>query len=225
MNYNQKLIHRAEYIIEQAEQALKIGEKNEYGTLSADSAKTRTFKSSGLSFILDLYGKEHPYYKEFENVLLRYRYESYINGGIEIIKNIIVEIENGWISTIKSIVSAEIFSDFLEMAEHLLESDYKDAAAVMIGGVLEEHIRQLCIDNGIDVTYEKDGKLIPLKADRMNSELAKAGIYNKLDQKGVTAQLDLRNNAAHGNYSEYDKKQVEMMYDYVFNFISKYQIG
>ena len=69
MNYNQKLIQRAEYIIEQAEQALKIGERNEYGTLSADSAKTRTFKSSGLSFILDLYGKEHPYYKEFENVL------------------------------------------------------------------------------------------------------------------------------------------------------------
>lgn len=225
MNYNEKLIQRAKYIIEQGEEALKIGKRNKYGTLEADAAKTRTFKSSGLSFILDLYGKEHPYYKEFENVLFRYKYESYINGGIEIIRNIIVEIENGWISTIKSIVSAEIFSDFLEMAAHLLDCDYKDAAAVMIGGVLEEHLRQLCIDNGIETTYEKDEKIIPLKADRMNSELAKAGIYNKLDQKGVTAQLDLRNKAAHGNYSEYDKRQVELMYDFVFNFLSKYQIG
>jgi hypothetical protein len=225
MNYNEKLLQRVEYIIEQAETALSNGKINQYGTLDADSAKTKTFRTSGLSFILALYGKEHPYYKEFDNVLSRYKYESYINGGVEIIKNIRVEIENGWISTIKSIVSAEIFSDFLEMAEHLLISDYKDAAAVMIGGVLEEHLRQLCIDNRIEVTYEKDGKLIPIKADRMNSELAKAGIYNKLDQKGVTTQLDLRNNAAHGNYSEYDKKQVEMMYDFVFNFISKYQIG
>jgi len=224
MNYNEKLLQRAEYIIEQAEKALSIGERNQYGTLQADSAKTLTFKTSGLSFILDLYGEEHPYYKEFQNVLGNHRYESYINSGIEIINNIKVEIENGWISTIKSIVSAEIFSDFLEMAEHLLKSEYKDAAAVMIGGVLEEHLRQLSIESGIDVTYEKDGKLIPLKADRMNSELAKSGVYNKLDQKGVTTQLDLRNNAAHGNYSEYDKKQVEMMYDFVFNFVSKYQI-
>jgi hypothetical protein len=111
------------------------------------------------------------------------------------------------------------------MAEHLLKSDYKDADAVMIGGLLEEHLRQLCTDNKIDVANEKDGKLIPLKAKRMNSELAKAEIYNKLDQKGETAQLDLRNNAAHGNYSEYDKRQVEMMYDFVLNFISKYRIG
>jgi len=224
MNYNQKLIERIDYIIEQAEIALQNGTRNQFGTLEADSAKTRTFKTSGLSFILDLYGNEHPYYKEFENVLSRYKYESYINGGIEIIKNIKVEIENGWISTIKSIVSAEIFSDFLEMAEHLLSNDYKDAAAVMIGGVLEEHLRQLCLSNKIDVSYEKDGKIIPYKADRMNSELAKSDIYNKLDQKGVTTQLDLRNNAAHGNYTEYDKKQVEMMYDFVLNFISKYEI-
>ncbi|MBC7524423.1 MAG: hypothetical protein H7239_08305 [Flavobacterium sp.] len=225
MNYNQKLILRAEYIIEQARISLINGERNEYGILQADSAKTRTFKSGGLSFILDLYGKEHPYFKEFTAALINYRYESNINGGVEIIKNIIVEIENGWISTIKNIISAEIFSDFLEMAEHLLASDYKDAAAVMIGGVLEEHLRQLCIENTINVSYEKDGKSLPLKADRLNSELAKAGIYNKLDQKGVTTQLDLRNNAAHGNYGEYDKRQVEMMYDFVFNFLSKYQIG
>lgn len=224
MNYNQTLIKRADFIIGHAQESLSKGKRNEWGNLEADTTKARSFRTSGLSFILDLFGNEHPYYTEFKNVL-RYQYESNINSGIEIINNIKAEIENGWISTIKSIVSAEIFSDFLEMAEHLLKSDYKDAAAVMIGGVLEEHLRQLCIDNGIDVTYEKDGKLIPLKADRMNSELAKAGIYNKLDQKGVTAQLDLRNNAAHGNYSEYDKRQVEMMYDFVFNFLTKYQIG
>ena len=35
-------------------------------------------------------------------------------------------------------------NDFLDMAYHLLENDYKDASAVMIGSVLEEHLRQLC---------------------------------------------------------------------------------
>tara|TARA_R100001369_G_C3302953_1_gene166052 strand:- start:834 stop:1319 length:486 start_codon:yes stop_codon:yes gene_type:complete len=109
------------------------------------------------------------------------------------------------------------------MAEHLLKSDNKDAAAVIIGVLLEEHLRQLRTNNKIDVANEKDGKLIPLKAKRINSKPDKVGIYNKIDQNGVTAQLDLRNNAAHGNYSKYDKRQVEMMYDFVLNFISKYQ--
>lgn len=221
MNYNQELLQRAKYIIQHGKQALENGKRNKYGTLEADFVKVSAFKSSGLSFILNLYGNGHPYYKEFESVLHTYRYESYINSGIGIINNIIAEIENGWINTIKSLVSAEIFNDFLEMAEHLLDTGYKDPAAVMVGSVLEEHLRQLCNKYDIDTTVEKDDKLIPLKADRLNSELAKANIFNKLDQKNITAQLDLRNNAAHGKYNEYDINHVKLMYGFVTNFISR----
>lgn len=224
MNYNKNLIERAEYILKIADDSLRLGKINDYGHLEANYPKSKSLKSSGLSFILDLFGVEHPYYVEFNNNFHGGFYESTINSAKEIINSIKAEINNGWLSTIKGIVSAEIFSDFLEMADHLLENDYKDPAAVMIGSVLEEHIRQLCIKNGIDITYEKKSKIINLKADRMNSELAKAGIYNKLDQKNVTALLDLRNKAAHGNYSEYDKAQVKLMYDSVFNFITRIQI-
>lgn len=107
------------------------------------------------------------------------------------------------------------------MAEHLLDSDYKDPAAVMIGSVLEEHLKQLCNKNGIDTTIIKDGKNLNMKADRLNNDLAKKGIYNKLDQKNVTAMLDLRNKAAHGNYSKYDTNQVRLMYQSVFDFITR----
>jgi len=101
--------------------------------------------------------------------------------------------------SVKKLVSAEIFSDFLEMAAHLLAQDYKDPAAVMIGSVLEENLRQLCHSAGIETEIEKDGILIPKSADRINSDLAKAEVYTKLDQKSVTAWLDLRNKAAHTN--------------------------
>jgi hypothetical protein len=45
--------------------------------------ENKNFKRSGLSFILDLYGNEHPYYKDLK-MFNRYKYESYIKGGIEI---------------------------------------------------------------------------------------------------------------------------------------------
>jgi hypothetical protein len=225
MKDNKKLIERVDFILSIADDSLKLGKNNNYGSLIADSAKFKALKVSGLSFILDLFGFEHPYYSEFKNELYGSNYYgSNVNNAKGILISIKAEIENGWLSSIKGIVSAEIFSDFLEMAEHLIANDYKDPAAVMIGSVLEEHIRQLCIKNGIDTSFEKDGKTINLKADRMNNELAKAGIYNKLDHKNITAHLDLRNKAAHGHYSEYDIAQVKLMYNSVFNFIIRLQL-
>jgi hypothetical protein len=131
------------------------------------------------------------------------------------------EIDGGWAFTVKGLISAEIFSNFLEMAEYLLTEGYKDPAAVMAGSVLEEHIRQLCKKNSIPIESIKDGKPVPKKADLINSQLASANIYNKLDQKSITSWLDLRNKAAHGQYSEYTKEQVVFMLQGIINFISR----
>ena len=107
------------------------------------------------------------------------------------------------------------------MAEHLLESGYKDPAAVMAGSVLEEHVRQLCSKNGIEIEDDREGKLVPRKADRMNADLAKADVYTKLDQKLVTAWLDLRNHAAHGKYEIYSAEQVRQMITGVLEFMAR----
>jgi len=110
------------------------------------------------------------------------------------------------------------------MAEHLLSNGYKDPAAVMVGSVLEEHLRQLCLKNDLDVETEVDGKLKPKKVDRLNSELAKNEVYGKLDQKSVTAWLDLRNKAAHGKYDEYTAEQVKNMVLGVTEFLARVSI-
>jgi hypothetical protein len=57
----------------------------------------------------------------------------------------------GYLATVAELVHADIFSDFVEMAEYLLSEGYKDPAAVIIGSVLEEHLRQLCAKNLIPV--------------------------------------------------------------------------
>lgn len=124
----------------------------------------------------------------------------------------------GHLRSIKELIHADVFSDFLEMADHLIEQGYKDAAAVIAGSVLEEHLRKLCDKNGIDLK-KPDGT--PKKADTMNSELAGANVYSKLDQKNITAWLDLRNKAAHGKYSEYTKDQVALLIQSVRDFITR----
>ena len=180
-------------------------------------------RASSLSFIKTVYGEDHPYYKDFDRLVIRNN-PSDTQEGRGILKSIKTEIDNGWLLTYKGLVTAEIFSDFLEMSEHLLEEKYRDPAAVVIGSTLEEHLRQLAIKHGIPIEETKTGKSIPKKADLLNSELSAASAYNKLDLKSVTSWLELRNKAAHGKYAEYTIDQVNLMLQGVRDFISRNKI-
>jgi hypothetical protein len=125
--------------------------------------------------------------------------------------------DSGFLDTITELVHADLFSDFIEMAEYLLSEGYKDPAAVIIGSVLEEHLRKLCEKHGIPT--DASGK--PKKADQLNSDLKAGNVYEKLDQKAVISWLDLRNKAAHGKYTEYTKDQVANQLDGIRNFIAR----
>jgi hypothetical protein len=85
--------------------------------------------------------------------------------------------------------------------------------------VLEEHLRKLCGKHNVDIV-KTDGS--PKKADSLNSDLAAAGGYSKLEQKNVTGWLDLRNKGAHGKYSEYEKEHVALMLQGVRDFAARY---
>ena len=179
-----------------------------------------SFRAAALNFIKNIYGEENPYYKEFDEHSKGYDPDD-IKNGISILRAIKNEISEGWLVSFKELVSAEIFTDFLEMGEYLLEQKYKDPAAVIFGSVLEEKLRQLAIKNGIVLEIERDGKIINIKADSINAELAKMSVYNKLDQKQITALLDLRNKAAHGKYDDYNLEQVRIMQSGVLEFIAR----
>ncbi len=124
----------------------------------------------------------------------------------------------GYLRSIEELLHADLFADFLEMADELLKKHYKDPAAVIAGSVLEEHLRKLAEKNGVPITAGGH----PKKADTLNAELAKKTVYNKLEQKSVTAWLGLRNDAAHGSYDEYDATQVRLMVDNVRAFLSRF---
>lgn len=116
------------------------------------------------------------------------------------------------------LIHADLFSDFLDMADYLLSEGFKDPAAVLAGSVLEGHLRQLAAKHGISVL---DGKGQHKKADLLNSELAAASAYGKGDQKNITAWLHLRNSAAHGKHGDYTKDQVVLLVQAVRDFTTR----
>ncbi|MFB2979527.1 hypothetical protein [Microseira sp. BLCC-F43] len=209
---------RADELIKLANKTFAESVASNYKDIAPDIFSN--LRSGSLSFIERVYGIEHTYYKEFDKQVTDISWYN-IKLALGILTAIRNELDGGWLQTTRGLISAEVFADFLEMAEHLLDEHYKDAAAVMIGGVLEEHLRQLCQKAALDVEDFSNGKSVPRKADRLNSQLSSTKIYTKLDQKQVTAWLDLRNKAAHARYGEYSEEQVKLMLDGVRNFITR----
>jgi len=123
--------------------------------------------------------------------------------------------ESGYLNQVSTLIHADMFSNFIEMATYLLSEGWKDPAAVIVGSSLEEHLRQLC--NSHNIPVDVGGR--PKKADQLNADLAGSNVYSKLDQKAVTSWLDLRNKAAHGKYSDYTKDQVGLLIQGIQNFM------
>ena len=218
------LIRRIDELVANGNEVLKTRYGNPGGTFEyVKSGEMKGFRAASLSFIQSVYNTQHPHYTEFDNNTNRTE-PGDAERGIAILKAMRSEIAGGWIFTFKGLVAAELFADFLEMAEHLLESGYKDSAAVMTGSVLEEHLRQLCMKNDIAVDEEKDDRVVHKKADRLNADLAKADVYSKLDQKQITAWLELRNNAAHGKYGEYTEQQVKQLLTGLVEFMARVSV-
>lgn len=132
------------------------------------------------------------------------------NRLIPIFKAAKNDFEKGYLTSIRTLVTAEVFDSELEQAQELLDNKYHSAAAVIAGVVLETGLRELCDKYSIE-----HGKL-----DRMNAELKKANAYNQLQAKKIIALADIRNSAAHGKTEEFTHDDVQNMIRDIESFLT-----
>ena len=113
------------------------------------------------------------------------------------------DFDGGFLTSFRNLIQAEVYSDELEQARELHKAGYIAPAAVVAGVVLETTLRNFCISKELPI-----GSM-----DRMNADLTKAGQYNTLTQKKITALAAIRNSAAHGKVDEYTTVDVKGMID------------
>jgi hypothetical protein len=216
-------LKRADELLVKGEQVRKTIQTDAHNIYKwVDSGQMDGFRAACLSFLANTFGERHSYYVQFVERVKSSDLDD-LNSATALIRESREEVAGGWTASLKGLVAAEIFADLAEMASYLLEEGYHTPAAVLGGCVLEEHLRQLAQARGIAVTVSVGGVDAPKKADRLNGDLATAGVYNKLDQKSVTAWLGLRNSAAHGKVSEYTPEQVGLMHQGVLDFMVRNQ--
>jgi hypothetical protein len=189
-------------------------------------AELGTIAARGGQLIRRLYGPGSQYEHNLKRVMqdkyftmMHSDYFSHIAELAGIIAGVQRDVHSGLLRDIRRLLQAEVFADFLDMAEHLLGEGYKDAAAVLLGAVMEDSLRKLSDANNLPVTSQH-GK--PLTIDPLNVALTKTGVYGPLVQKQVTTWANLRNDAAHGHFEKYDSQQVRQMLLFVQKFCADY---
>jgi hypothetical protein len=158
-------------------------------------------------------GKESEHFKSFIEAEEPQSYESnpaQFNRVRAVFLAAKEDFEGGYLNSVRNLVEAEVFSTELEQARELQDAGYRVPAAVICGVVLETNIRRLCSARSLPI-----GKL-----DKMNADLAKAGQYNALVQKRITALAAIRNSAAHGNETEFGEADVKAMIEEVERLVS-----
>ena len=188
--------------------------QSEYGAYTVmDDEKALTWKVKAKNLLVATCGEESQHYREFTKAEEKNSYESN-SGPFKRMKAVFIaamdDYKGGYLTSIKNLIQADVFDSELEQAGELLSTGYKLAAAVIAGVVLETTLRDLCNREGLAT-----GKL-----DKMNADLAKAGIYNKLQQKRITALADIRNSAAHGKPEEFTESDVQNMIRDIEQFLA-----
>jgi hypothetical protein len=171
------------------------------------------WRTSSLSF-LRTFPSEYIYSREFE---ARCKILSLgdVEQGLGILNAARDDIGGGYLQKIETLVSAEVFSNFLDMARHLLDNDYKDPAASLVGAVLEDSLRRICSSNNI--TVKSDDNISSL-----NKKLADKEVYNRLKQREIEVWNKLRDYADHGHFDQYKQDDVRDMLQGVRKFLSEY---
>jgi hypothetical protein len=218
MTIDQKVIARLEELIAMGEQVSgtrrsRSGPGFVYmGDLAVDYQLSHQWGASCVSLLGRSFGKDSEHYTRFNALFTKFVDHSPVLKGLGILRAAKEDYERGYLFNARVLIQAEVFDDFLGQAEHLLEAGYYQPAAVVAGSVLEDGLRKLCQRRGV-VIGDKPS------LDRMNADLAKAGAYNVLTQKRITALADLRNKAAHGQWDQFTREDVAGMLRDVRSFM------
>jgi hypothetical protein len=216
MNVDKKIADRLDELIELGKRVLST-RRSPRGVITTDFVDVQLanqWLTSCLNLLSRVFGETSVHYQSLSKHFSDYPKFPDVDQAFGVLLAAKDDYEKGSLFEVRILIEAELFDDFLEQAENLLRSGYYQPAAVIAGSVLEDGLRKLCDKQGVTLPDKP-------KLDWMNAELAKQGVYNKLTQKKITSLADIRNNAAHGKWNEFQKSDVEEMLRSVRDFMEK----
>jgi hypothetical protein len=150
--------------------------------------------------------------------------KSHLEYGIALLQGIRADFEDGFLDDLAQKIESGIAESYLDQAAILLNETPEPVshipAAVLAGAVLEKTLRAICSSaQPVINTIGPDGK--PFTLNRLIDEIKKAEIISELRAKELRFFADVRNKAAHGEFSSFSRRDVEKLLKGVSEFVAQ----
>ena len=207
MELNEQVLKRIKGLVAKGETVLETARRvsnmvSLQDRVVVDTLLCAEWRSQSIVFLEEVFGPTHRYTQYFrESFGEASKHSASIGQGV--LRAVLDDVEQGNIS-VRGLITAEVLSDFLEQAEHLLEKGYTTPATSLAGAVLESELRSISLREGIQV---KESDNLP----SLMQKLVDKGVYFPREQKKVTVWTDTRNRADHGKFDEVSKSDADYL--------------
>lgn len=174
-----------------------------------------------LESLKKLQGKKIIYMFSSENSIDKTLFDEIESKQIEAIPQEILAVYKQLVKMNIPIKPNVIFTELNKAKNAIFVNKDKDDGARVLRIVLEKLIQKISQDNGINILNAK-GK--EEKTSGLNDKLHIKKIINKIEWQENKVFLTVGNDAAHGDYSDYNLKKVESFYKHIQSLLNSYNI-
>jgi len=213
MDVNEKILQRLDELLVELEDVEK--QHSGRGDSKVPYNPWISWRVSALTLVGELTGKDSQYYRDFVR-LADSRDKEHVAAARSVLKRIRDDYAKGYLRDIRRLAAAEVFTDFLDMAEHLHSQGYGIPAATITGAVLEDSLRRLHLKQ--IGHWQGDSSI-----SKLNDGLRKANVYDQAVWRQIQAWGDIRNDADHGHFDKVDSDAVKRMVSGIRDFVAKHE--
>lgn len=176
-------------------------------------SESLAWRLSAENLLKQVYGESSEYYKLFMEVFSQRLRRDFYNkitlaNVLGILQSAKEEFDLGLTDSMTHLLATELFESILDQANQLLKKGFKDPAAILGRVIIESTLKNMCEKNSIEFK-ENEG------ASSINEKLKNEGFFTLHQFKICRANIELGNAAAHGQFEEYSRSDVQKMLDYI----------
>jgi hypothetical protein len=184
------------------------------------------WKTNSISLLHQVIPIGHPHRDTFDAYTKHVKERAHLDWAISTLKGIRDDFEKGFLGDLSKAIEAEIAANYMGQAEELLKEGQRGKfdhvpAAVLAGAVLEKALRTLCERQEPKVSLV-NSKGEPKTLNPLIDDLKKAGAFAETKAKQLRAWAAIRNDAAHGQFDQFVRSDVEQLVHGVNNFLAEY---
>lgn len=177
-----------------------------------DGESWQKWATSVLNLLSIAFGQDSVHFQNFKKIHDKFNHHvRTLESARGVFKAAKEDFDGGYVFSLVTAVSGEVFGDFVALAKQSLSDGYKDVAAVLACAALEDALKRFARLNGLTVDDEVMQQVV--------SALKSKGLVSGAQKTLLDAMPKIRDYAMHANWEKISGADVGSVIGFVEHFL------